>query len=570
MRVAEAELPSASVPPGAPEEDAAAARSIQVEIHERQQLEVRFNYALGSEPGPQRYTIDAYFFVPHNIGVARDNYDRKQFYADVTAHVRLDAAPMPLDRLGDDANPASPLSKLARALHDFRAGARPPSSRPLAVHVKLYAYLFTAGVRAQLERLADRVDDPGADLLGELESGLGRIREALGAYRRVRNAFWTFEAVCHRSFAEEMRGADEYMSLFVDEWLTRFIEKLAATPTAYDGTGKVTRCRLAAAALAREEARHRQKYGYLTLGECGGQDGEYYAYRASLLKKSVQSALYLDVREVKVDTFVRNVVGAVAAALAAIWATALAMKLPGSLAGMPSKTRLLIFMAAVGAYVLKDRIKAVTNELLVRRLRTYDHTKWLRGEALSVVGLGMLQARLQESMTFVDPEDVPVNVLGLRFARRTVRNAEPIAEAIIHYRKRVEALAADDPAHLPQGYWVRDIVRLNVRHFLVRLDEPLDRVEYFDLARDRFAVALLPKTYHLNAVVTIAHETATSIQERAEHLMVLLNKEGIVRVEKGDRLEPTRRPRPTRLRLPFRLRRALAEWREAEERARRR
>ena len=88
-------------------------------------------------------------------------------------------------------------------------------------------------------------------------------------------------------------------------------------------------------------------------------------------------------------------------------ATALAMKLPGTLAGVTSTTKLWLFMAAVGAYVLKDRIKALTSDLLIPKLRQYDHTKWLSGEALSAVGLGMLHARLRESMRFVSDREVP-------------------------------------------------------------------------------------------------------------------------------------------------------------------
>ncbi len=525
----------------------------QFEIHERQQLEVRFNYALGSETGPQRYTIDAFLFVPRNVGVNRGNYDRAEFYSDVTPLVRLDAAPMPLTRLADPSHPDSPLSRLERARQEFCASAHPPPSKPLAVPVKLYAYLFTIGARAELTRLGRLAAEAAPELEVELSAALGRMRDALWAYRRVRASFWAFEAVCHPDFAEELRASDEYMSLFVDERLTRFVDAVAAEPALRDGTGRAVRCRLLAAGLAREEARYRQKYGYLTLEAAGGGAGEYFAYRSGLLKKAVQSALYLDMREVKVDTFVRNAVGAVAAALAAIWATALAMTLPGSFADLPSRTKWALFAAAVGAYVLKDRIKAVTNEFLVPRLRQFDHTRWLGGEALAAVGLGMLNARLRERMRFVHETDVPQDILAARRSRRTVRNALALTEEVIHYRKVLET-SSEEEAPLPRGYWVRDILRLNVRHFLTRLDEPLDPVEYFDLGQDAFAHAKLPKVYHLNMVLKTTRETATTVQERTETIKVLLNKEGLVRVEAHDRGVPVTDRRRTALRLPSSLR----------------
>jgi hypothetical protein len=531
----------------------ASPRETLVEAHDRHQLEVRFNYTLGREPGPQRYSVDLYFFVPRNVGVSRANYSRDRFYEDANALVRLDAATMPLDRLADDQWHGSPLAKLTQALGDFRSSPRPPPSTPLSVHVKLYAHLFTAGVHDELARLSP--DPPGGPAAFErdLLATLARIRAALWAYRRVRAAWWTFESVCHASFAEDLRAADEYVSHALDERLTRFARRVLSKPSLYDGSGAATRCRLAMAALAAEETRYRQRYGYLTLTERDGA-GEYFVYRSSLLKKAIQSALYLDMREVEVDPFVRNAVGAVAAALAAIWATALAMKLP-AISGLPTGTKLLVFMAAVVAYVLKDRIKAVTNELLVPRLRRYDHTRWLGGEALSAVGLGMLQARLREKTSFVADTDVPAEILALRRMRRTVSNAKPLSEEVIHYGKVLEIGAEDERAKMPQDYWVRDILRLNMRHFLVRLDDPVDKVAYYDHAHERFASAVFSRVYHLNLVLRTRCETAGSVEERLELHRVILNQKGIVRVEAVANNKVRDERRPTGLRLSFRSRR---------------
>ena len=101
-------------------------RETLVEAHDRHQLEVRFNYTLGREAGPQRYSVDLYFFVPRNVGVSRANYNRDRFYEDANALVRLDAATMPLDRLADNRFAGSPLAKLTQALEEpARLPARP-------------------------------------------------------------------------------------------------------------------------------------------------------------------------------------------------------------------------------------------------------------------------------------------------------------------------------------------------------------------------------------------------------------------------------------------------------------
>src|SRR5271170_3989293 len=75
--------------------------SAQVEVHDRQQLELRLHYLLDGPSTAQRYTVDSYVFVPRNVGVNRGNYSREQFYADVTSLMRIEAEPLPLHELAD-------------------------------------------------------------------------------------------------------------------------------------------------------------------------------------------------------------------------------------------------------------------------------------------------------------------------------------------------------------------------------------------------------------------------------------------------------------------------------------
>ncbi|MFM2152494.1 MAG: hypothetical protein RL199_929 [Pseudomonadota bacterium] len=533
--------------------------STQVEVHDSQQLEIRFHYALGSDEGPQRYTVDTYFFIPRNVGVNASNFTKDVFYGDVTALMRLDAAPLPLDQLADERLPASPLSRFAEAVEAFRTEPRPPPSRPVAVHVKLYAHLFAVAARRELGLLVRMAKDPAqAEALErELLATLGRIRLALDAYRRVRAAFWPFEKLCDEGLVEAMRGADEHMSLLVEERLAQVVDAVDALAPRSGASGLAARVRLCVSRTAREEAAYRRRYGYLTLvAEEASGEGEYFTYRASLLKKSVQQALYLDPREVKVDRFLQNAAGAVAAALGAIWATALAMQLPMNPVDLPADAKALFFALAVGAYVTKDRIKAYTSEWLGRRLRRHDHVSWLYGESLETVGLGMLRARYQELVRFIKEAEAPDEVRRMRLSHRTVQRAERLHEEVVHYRKTLELGTFDEAGRLPDGYRLRDILRLNVRHFLVRLDDPYDQVAYFDAATGGFAHARLPKVYHLNVVLQVTRELADGTRHaRLEHLRVVLNKEGIVRVETVETEGPRAIPSaPRRLRLPIRLR----------------
>ncbi|HZV02756.1 MAG TPA: hypothetical protein VFF73_38970, partial [Planctomycetota bacterium] len=109
--------------------------------------------------------------------------------------------------------------------------------------------------------------------------------------------------------------------------------------------------------------------------------------------------------------------------------------------------------------------------------------------------------------------------------------AETATEEVIRYRKEILVGRAGEE-RVPDGFRIRDILRLNVRHFLARLDDPLDDVQFFDPDRGDFKSARLPKVYHVNVVVRAEQAGENGARSvRYDRLRVVLNKDGIVRVD---------------------------------------
>jgi len=505
------------------------------EIHDRRQLELRFRYGLGRERSEGGYTINAWLFVPRSLGVTKDTYTKQDFYGDVTAYIRLDARPLPLHKLADKESAASPLYHFQRDLERYRNDPIPPPAGPVLAHAKLYAFLFVGGVRREFRKLRRQLrpqvwqgKSSQERWEKKLDSVLDGARQGLAAFRRLRCGFWPFAWMTDTSLENAMRSADEYMSLELEEQISRAVAALQA-PHLLDGLGFALRNRLRLTKLATEEAGYRTRYGYLVLTGDDENRGEYFTHRTSLLKKTVQQALYLDVRSVKRDPFIRNAVGAFGAAVAATWA--LATQLPVTLANMQPNTQRLLLAFAVLAYVAKDRIKALTNEYVAPRLLRYDHASRLQGAALEAMGFGRIEAKLTETNRFRRLEEVPADVLRLRQKGRTILHLESSGEEIIHYRKQLVQLGPRHRTYSAKGYSLRDILRLNVRHFIARADDPYSEVGCFDPAKGTFAVARLPKVYHLNLVLEVRSRQGAQDMRRLEHLRIVVNQEGILRIE---------------------------------------
>src|SRR5688500_19449777 len=108
----------------------------------------------------------------------------------------------------------------------------------------------------------------------------------------------------------------------------------------------------------------------------------------------MQRALYVDTRASTRDPFFRNSAATVAAGLAATWATL--AQVPLLTGGLTSSQGALFLGAAVGAYILKDRIKEWVRAALARRLLRYDHDRHIVGDALPPAGMGSFARTAQE------------------------------------------------------------------------------------------------------------------------------------------------------------------------------
>ena len=154
------------------------------------------------------------------------------------------------------------------------------------------------------------------------------------------------------------------------------------------------------------------------------------------------------------------------------------------------------------------------------------------------MGLGMLEIRIREAMSFKKSDELPEDVRALRLSQRTVRHAEAATEEVIDYRKELvvgRRRGREEP--VPAGFRVREILRLNVRHFLVRLDDPVDEVAFLD--RGAFRSAQVPKVYHVNLVIRSEQAGDNGRgRVRYERLRLVLDKNGIVRIEQVESREP--------------------------------
>ncbi len=506
----------------------------ELAARDRRTLELRQFFQLPRKEGEERsYETRVWLYFPRGFGISGQSWSNEAFYRDASVYLRLHAPSLTLRELADLEHPTSPASVLRRELPGLLDEQAPSASSLETLAKSLGAELadaVTVATRAFAARLrALERPDPAGILVLELNTLCNDVLRALAAVRRVRAKARAYRTVAPASLIPSLAFAEEYAGAVIDERLAELARVIEELPHLRDGRGTAVRMRLVLAQCAEEVVRRRVEQGFPTPA---GDSPEYFTYRTGILKKELQRALYVDTRASTRDPFFRNSAAMVAAGLAATWATL--AQVPLISGGLTTGQSLLFIALAVGAYVLKDRIKEWVRLALSRRWLRWDHDRHIVGDALAPAGLGSFGGRAQERARWVDPDDIPDDVRLLRARHRTVRGVAPELEHVLEYQRVVRFEAGKVP--VPEGFGVQELVRVSLDEILKRLDDPVDEVSYFDQRTGAFATADMPKVYHLNVIAHAVDQR--SGQQALLRWRVVVNQDGIVHI---DPIVPRRR-----------------------------
>lgn len=492
-----------------------------------------------------RYGLDAYFFFPPSFGVTEETWPRDDFYRDAEVYMRLHAPHIRLAQLADLESPQNPGALLRQQLPRL-LGTQAPSAASIGALAQLYgAELADAatgavrGLRARVQALGARppVSRLETALLDELTRDVAQtcsdVLRALGSLRRLRAKVAAYRTLSPQALLLGLSFAEEYACAIVDEQFAELATLIDQAPGLRDGRGTATRLRTGLGRTIDLVNRRRLSQGFATPWD---EVPEYFAYRLGLLRDELERALYVDTRALARDPFFRNSAAMVAAGLAATWAAlAQVPLLSGTLSG---ENRLFVIGLAVGAYILKDRIKEWSRGILASRFLRWDHDRRVVGDALARVGFGSFSGRARERVRYVADTAVPKAITALRQKHRTVAGLTSEREHVLLYQRRLSYESGAAP--VPEGFGVQEVLRISLEEVLRRLGDPIDPVSFYDFRAGKFKTAEVPKVYHLNLVLAttdVLHGEQVRVRTR-----VVLNQQGVVRIDPVALSEGTAEP----------------------------
>ena len=490
-------------------------------LHDKYQFEIKLDYELLQDK-KTHYQILTYIFVPVSLGITRDSYSKSNFYQDVQNYIRLKTPILILREFTHHS--ASPLLVIERITSIEDWANDPDCQERVLTSFKFLSAMLKSSIREHFNLIHKRIAEASPDvkinliihnLVQEFLIETGNITARFRSYFTVFN----LPNVGEELFAA-YKIADESISLQIEESAMEMYQIV----TAHLKKGERIEFQQQLEDRVSQEIRHRKALGYRSILK-ENDDNEEFAFRVSALKKYAASVLYLSTAIRREGTVLEQIVLAVAAGLAMIFATVVAFYFQQRYGNFTFS----FFVALVVGYMFKDRIKELGRILFSGYLRNVLFDRRIIIRTLdSKHKLGMLK----EKVSFIPTKDVPKKVMALRNRDQMATLANlGYDEYVICYAKDItlytnafKVLYAD----LPEVPGINDIMRYDIHAYLKKMAEPVQERSYLEAGQ--LKTVFFHKVYQLNF---ISKYTAVSSRKEKiyKHSRLVLNQEGIKRVE---------------------------------------
>ena len=483
--------------------------SIQAKQHDNFSVEFKFGYNCIEDGVKDKFSVNAWIFVPNSLDINPENYGKKQFYRDIKSNIRLIT---PVYLLRDIAQDTSlPLVSLKKSLQNVVSTPSTSSLNAYEYHLKMFAAIFKSALRDHVTHLTS---------IRSLDSAEYLVDDYVNSSQLVLNKFRALYQIIDvptvtdrtRSF---FRMSDEFMSHIVVLRTTRMLTALETTGSSQN----LSQIRQKFIDLIQEERKYMAIMGYETLNGDSEHDRQL-VFHHGMLKKYVESELYIRLDKKKDGVAVEQLYYSIAAGVAMIFATGVAWQTQVKYGNITWP----LFIALVVSYMLKDRIKDLLRYYFAHKLGD----KYFDKKATIAIGDKKVGV-IKEGFDFISRSKTPDVVMNMREKASFVEDESHIfEEKILLYRKHVEisdsALAQID-AYPMKG--VNEIIRLHLNRFTHKMDNPEVPIYSFD-AEGNMMTSSVQKIYYVNIVFQLQHEG----EAEYHHFRITMTRNGVQAIDK--------------------------------------
>ncbi len=426
----------------------------EVRIHDKFSFEFKIGFITDNKlKDINEFRINTWFFIPNSLDINRTTYPKERFYNDVRANIRLITPRYTLDEILKEGR--GPFTRLDHAVDKIINGETGDErTESYLYQIKMLMCVCKSAMREETALILS--SQKSKDLASRVDRFVEKMRAISARYRTIEHRL-----LKHEASAEQMNYfafGDEFLGNIIEQHCFALLRRLTRKAMTEEMRATIY-------ALVSDENIYKKDKGFGVVEDGEDKRNSSVISRRGMLKKFVESDLFLQTERKEDGVLMRQFLYSIAAGLAMIFATLIsffATKRYGSLTGD-------LFVVLVISYMLKDRIKELARYFFTSQLsRKYFDNKWNLSLRKKRIGW------IKEGMDFVLGNRVPDEVLALR-ARNSLMEAENeiYDESIICYRKLVNLSREDLEKYKEYRLdGVNDITRINLNHFIQKMDDP--------------------------------------------------------------------------------------------------
>lgn len=465
---------------------------IKTKIHDKFAIEFKVGFVTRRKTEKNDFSVAMWIFLPDSLDINSDTYSKDEFYRDVKTNVRLITPTFLLrDITGGHAIPFHNVQRAAKAMSE---DASPANCKDFIYQCRMFAAIVKSSLRDECNYILESKDTNQAALILNY---VDNVRSIVDSYRDLHLSINLPSVPSDTLEAYNMCG--DFLCTVSNQHSLKLLKSLKNKKGMDEQKKAITEL-----VQGINDFRHSRGYS-------GTKD----VYKHGVMKKFVESQLYLKVPKKRDGVLVEQAYYSLAAGLAMLFATVIAWAFQSYFGQFTWP----LFIALIISYMMKDRIKELMRFWLAHKVRDnyYDNKAQIRLKDNKI-------GDMKEGMDFIRRSKVPDEIMKIRKSSVLIpSDIVRLREKVILYRKKVRIDRTKMMENASYNYdGVNDIIRLNMTSFMRQMDNPMVSVDYLD-ENGSLKTVLCPKDYYINIVLEYRHDDTVDYK----HLVITLNRDGI-------------------------------------------
>jgi len=479
---------------------------IKTKVQDKFSIEFKISFLVRRKLKKNDFAVNTWLFIPNSLDINQQTYSKNQFYSDVKSNVRLITPVFPLREITDMVIHKN----LKDSFHTLASDPTKTNKREFEHEIKMFGAIFKSALRDECYHILEKAIEQDVDVEYLVSDAIENLKTITTNYRELRKIINV--PTISANVLNYFWFVDEFMAEAIEQYIYQLID-------AIPNSKKHNSIRNLLVKYAKKEEKYKLEKGYTVVKPDDPANNRELLFRFGILKRFVESDLFLKVFKKRDGLLVEQIYFSLAAGISMIFATTIAFYTQLKYGNFT----IPLFVALVVSYMLKDRIKDLMRFYFVQANKEkYFDNKTTISLKDNPIGFS------KEGMDFITEEMIPQEIMKIRARSPLVEAGNRISdEKIILYRKIIKINREKMVANSKYVFsGINDVMRFYITRIIQKAVTP-DAPLYIADDEGKLSTIITEKMYYLNIIMEMLFEEQTNYKR----YRIVFSRNGIINLE---------------------------------------